>query len=214
MSALKLDNLEQLAKKIIAAQTGTSRFICAIVGAPGSGKSTLAQTLQTLLIQKHQLSCQIVAMDGFHLDNVTLAKQGLLAVKGAPQTFDVAAFDALLQALHAHKTNVLAPTFDRSIDAVVPAAIDIKTQTKIILVEGNYLLLKERGWDRLHQYFNLSIFINVFKEELLKRLIERWITQNLDVDDAIAKADANDLPNAELVINNSMTADIELQTQG
>ena len=54
----------------------------------------------------------------------------------------------------------------------------------------------------------------MFKEELRKRLIERWITQNLDVDDAIAKADANDLPNAELVINNSMTADIELQTQG
>lgn len=209
----KSHNLEQLARDIVTAQAGKSRLIFAIVGAPGSGKSTLAQALLTLLTTQYQLSCQIVAMDGFHLDNATLTRQGLLAVKGSPQTFDLVAFDALLQSLHAHKTNVTVPIFDRNIDAVIHNAINIETQTKIIIVEGNYLLLKEQGWDKLRQYFDLSAYLNVPIQELRKRLITRWISQNFDMDAATTKADANDIPNAERVIKNSMAADIQLQTQ-
>jgi len=204
----RFDKLEQLADSIIKDAANKSRYIFAIAGAPGSGKSTLVQSLQQLLQTKHQCSCQIIAMDGFHLDNETLQQQGLLAVKGSPPTFDLTAFEQLLTQVKLNQATVLAPIFNRDIDAVVTDAITISNDTKIILVEGNYLLLKQLGWQKLAQYFDASVFLDVPMEVLRQRLIKRWIDQGFDLKDAIAKADSNDIPNAQLVLSHSDTRHI------
>ena len=57
-------------------------------------------------------------MDGFHLDNATLEARGLLSVKGAPETFDLAGFKDLIDALVSGATTGF-PTFDRDLDSVV-----------------------------------------------------------------------------------------------
>ncbi|NRA19495.1 MAG: AAA family ATPase [Oceanospirillaceae bacterium] len=210
MPGFTLNNLDILTEKIITAKQHKARFMVAIIGAPGSGKSTLAQALRARLTNEYQCNCAIVAMDGFHLDNTTLAKRGLLAVKGSPQTFDVMALQALLKSLRAHQTRVMVPSFDRDLDAVIAESSCIEMKTNIILVEGNYLLLKERGWDNLSQYFDMSAQLKVPRDELQKRLRERWITQGFDWEGATAKVDSNDLPNADLVENHSKPADLEL----
>ena len=57
-------------------------------------------------------------MDGFHLDNATLEARRLLSVKGARETFDLAGFKDLIDALVSEATSSF-PTFDRDLDSVV-----------------------------------------------------------------------------------------------
>ncbi len=204
------NKLHTLADHIVEMAANKSRYIFAIAGAPGSGKSTLAQSLQQLICVNHQRSCQIVAMDGFHLDNQELIQRQLLEVKGAPETFDLEGFRKLLADIKSNQGKIYAPIFDRDIDAVVENAYEISTDTHIILVEGNYLLLKQSGWQQLAQYYDSSAYLEVPIALLRERLVGRWLSQNLDIDMAIAKAEHNDLPNAKLVINESNAADITL----
>ena len=86
---------DDLASLIAERAAGKERFTVAIAGAPGAGKSTLAATLATALGSV----AMVVPMDGFHFDNAILEARGQMAVKGAPETFDVAGFSALLARL-------------------------------------------------------------------------------------------------------------------
>ena len=204
------NKLQTLADHIVEMAADKPRYIFAIAGAPGSGKSTIAQSLQQFIRENHQRSCQIVAMDGFHLDNQELIQRDLHDVKGAPQTFDLEGFGKLLADIKSNQSKIYAPIFDRDIDAVVENALEVSTDTQIILVEGNYLLLKQPGWQQLAQYYDSSVYLEVPMALLRERLVERWLSQNLDIDVAITKAEHNDLPNAKLVINESNAADITL----
>jgi pantothenate kinase len=106
--------LDSLASDILALATGGEMISVAVAGPPGSGKSTLAAALADRIGP----CCCVIPMDGFHLDNATLEARGLLPVKGAPETFDLAGFKDLIQALQSGVTNVF-PTFDRDSDSVV-----------------------------------------------------------------------------------------------
>lgn len=86
------------------------RKILAIAGVPGSGKSTVARLLQQALPD-----CSVlVPMDGFHLANKELERLGRKERKGAPDTFDVKGYLALLQRLRNQKHDevIYAPEFD------------------------------------------------------------------------------------------------------
>ena len=102
---------DDLASLIAERAAGKERFTVAIAGAPGAGKSTLAATLATALGSV----AMVVPMDGFHFDNAILEARGQMAVKGAPETFDVAGFSALLARL-ATEDAVAIPVFDRAAD--------------------------------------------------------------------------------------------------
>lgn len=109
---MKTDELLALIK---ARAEGRTRYIVAIVGAPASGKTTLAAELAAKLG-----SCaSVLPMDGFHLDNSVLQERGLLARKGAPETFDAQGFVALLERV-LRTPEVRYPTFDRQGDCTRP----------------------------------------------------------------------------------------------
>jgi len=188
-------------------ETDTRRLI-AIAGPPASGKSTLAKALVEALCVKDHAS-QLLPMDGFHLDNATLDTRGLRARKGAPETFDLAGFNALLTRTKI-ETNLRAPAFDRTQDAVIEDAIPIDADTKALIVEGNYLLLDAPGWRDLHALWDFSVFLPVDTAELHHRLVNRWLHHGLSHSEAEAKAQGNDLPNAELVLTKSLPSDLTL----
>ena len=179
------------------------RFV-AIVGPPASGKSTLAKELQLQIPG----SC-VVPMDGFHLSNEELKVVGLCERKGSPDTFDVDGLELLLGKILSGG-NVMFPTFDRSIDSVVPNGGMVNSEDHTILVEGNYLILNKVPWNRLSVYWDFSIMLKIPFEILEKRLIERWRANGFDVNQAALKAKNNDLPNAMFIENNSMEADYNL----
>ena len=77
-----------------------------------------------------------------------------------------------------------------------------------ILVEGNYLLLDEEPWSRLASLFDFSIFVNVPRNELERRLMERWRGQGKSDEDARAWIASNDMPNIERVLARRREADL------
>ena len=183
------------------------RFMVAIAGPPGSGKSTTSALVRDGLAAVGQ-SAIVVPMDGFHFDDAVLFARGQRARKGAPFTFDVAGFEVLLKRIKAREPDIAIPVFDRSMELSRNAADIVTDEAKFILVEGNYLLLKEAPWDRLKALFDFTIFLNVAEEELDRRLMERWLGFGFGVERARAWIASNDMPNIREVQANSAEADL------
>ncbi|WP_180900215.1 nucleoside/nucleotide kinase family protein [Martelella soudanensis] len=207
--SLPTDETDLLTRLIAFAHGDVRRFV-AIAGAPASGKSTLAQRLFKTVEAEAPGRVAVLPMDGFHYDNVLLQSYGWLARKGAPHTFDVDGLASVLDRLARYDRAVAVPVFDRALEISRAGARVIKPSVRLILVEGNYLLLEEPGWKSLHERFDLSLYLDVPLELLRQRLLDRW--RSLQPEEARAKIEENDLPNARIVIEHSIAADLVLKT--
>ena len=196
---------EALIQNIQALATGPERILIAIAGAPGSGKSTLAEDLAARLGP----TAAVMPMDGFHLDNDALHAKKLFHRKGAQETFDAEGFVALVKRLRVAPT-VSYPTFDRGADQTVPGGGQIDTATRLVLVEGNYLLLNTPPWNALSDLFDLTVRLVVDHDTLAARLIARWIDHGLSTDQACDRAMGNDMANVRYVEAHSFDPDFEI----
>ena len=150
-------------------------------------------------------------MDGFHYDDAILHARGRRPWKGAPDTFDVGGLVSTLRRLQARDEETVAvPVFDRDLELSRGSARQIHRDTKLILVEGNYLLLQDAPWDRLVPLFDLTIMVDVPEAILAQRLRARWVSYALTEAQIRAKLDENDLPNGETVRARSRAADLML----
>lgn len=203
-------NIGSLTDAILKRAAGAARFIVAIAGPPGAGKSTLSEGLAEAIAAAGE-NVAVLPMDGFHMDNAVLAEKGMLARKGAPETFDVRSFLATLTAVRANDGEVLVPVFDRSRELAIASARIIAPETRIVLVEGNYLLLDEAPWNRLEGAFDYAIFIDPGLDELERRLLQRWYDHGYDEETAREKAFGNDIPNARRVVASRRPSDIVIR---
>ena len=198
-----------LSDYIIKSSVGRNRYIVAIAGPPGAGKTTLAQALRLSLKEK-SIQAKIISMDGFHLDNSILAELNLLDRKGAPATFDTAGFIHLINRLTNFEDNVVIPEFDRNKDLSIAGSSIISRKDKVLIVEGNYLLINEEPWAELKKSWDQTIFINPGMDTLEKRLLNRWLRHGLDAQDAKKRTLSNDLPNARYVLEKSSDSDVQV----
>jgi len=189
------------------------RLVVGIAGPPASGKSTLAaRVVERLLARDGQGTAALVPMDGFHLENDMLDARGLRAVKGAPETFDAEGFAALLRDIREADGDVSYPLFDRAADRTRPGAGLLRRETRVVVVEGNYLLLRSGPWAGLGPLFDATVMITAPVEVLEARLVNRWLAHGLHRAGAAARAQSNDLANARRVIAESATSDLTLTT--
>ena len=177
----------------------------AIAGAPASGKSTLAENLRDALIAEGETAI-VVPMDGFHFDDRHLECPRPPATKGRALHFRCAGFEVLLKRIRAREPDIAIPVFDRSMELSRAAADIVDEKARFILVEGNYLLLRQPPWNRLHALFDFTIYLKVPVEELERRLTKRWLDHGFDMAYAKNWIASNDLPNIMEVINNSTSA--------
>jgi pantothenate kinase len=196
----------QLAATIRAKAQAQGRFLTALAGPPGAGKSTLAAELVAALGQ----GAKAVPMDGFHYDDAVLIARGARARKGAPDTFDVAGFRHLLTRLRT-EDEVAIPLFDRDLEISRAGADIVGPQDRILIVEGNYLLLNEAPWPDLAPLFDLTIWIDVPEAELDRRLLARWAHYGKTPVEARAWIDGNDMPNIRRVVAGSRPADLMIR---
>lgn len=192
-----MSDIAHLAATIFRQATGRDRFVVAIAGPPGSGKSTLAERLLELL---SEAPAALVPMDGFHFDNAVLAARGHMKTKGAPDTFDVEGLAAMLRRLKAGGADVAVPLFDREADLARAGASVVRASDRIVIVEGNYLLLDEAPWKDLAGLFDFTVFLDVPRGVLAHRLVQRWLDHGLSEEAARERAFSNDMVNAERVI--------------
>lgn len=183
-----------LVDKIVALPESHARRLIAVAGAPGSGKSTLSEVLIDGLLERGH-SAVLMPMDGFHLDDRLLEPRGLLPRKGAPETFDFDGFASTLRRVR-DEPCVILPVFDRSREIAIAGAQEIRPETRIVVVEGNYLCFDEMPWRTLMEFWDLAVFLDVPMDELERRLIDRWLSHGFDPAAAEAKARGNDIANA------------------
>lgn len=197
-------DLPQLAARLRDMAQGPARRMVALAGPPGAGKSHVTEALLQAVP-----GAALLPMDGYHLDDGLLSARGDLARKGAPQTFDLDGFAVMLDRLARDDgAPVLVPVFDRDLEISRAAARQIDPQARLILVEGNYLLLDRPGWRDLARHFALTVMLDVPRAVLEARLAARW--RALPADQARAKLQANDLPNVDLVLGASRAPDLIL----
>ena len=175
------------------------RAVLGLAGPPGAGKSTLAQALVSAVP-----GAQHVPMDGFHLADVELERLGRRGRKGAPDTFDAAGYAALLARLRAqpHEQDpavVYAPAFDREIEQPVAGSIPVFADTRLVVTEGNYLLLPDGGWAAVRPLLDEVWFVDVPGGARTDRLVGRHRRFGKPRDAAIAWVRDVDGANAELV---------------
>ncbi|MFT3988844.1 nucleoside triphosphate hydrolase [Aestuariivirga sp.] len=186
-----------------------SRVIVAVAGPPGAGKSTLAEALAASLGK-----AEVIPMDGFHYDDAVLNARGLLSRKGSPPTFDALGLRHLLMRLRANdESEVAIPVFDRDLEISRAGARIVPASTRILIVEGNYLLLRQAPWESLAPFFGLTVMLREPRDVIERRLMARWFAHGFDEAGARAKVEGNDMPNADLVLTQSRAADVELSSQ-
>lgn len=175
----------------------TDRTFVGIVGKPGAGKSTLSAYL---LQELKSSQVTVVPMDGYHLSNTVLQELGRADRKGAPDTFDVAGFASLLQRIRAEKSvDIYYPVFDRSIEESIAAQGVVTQETKVVIVEGNYLLHDSGGWEAIADLLDEIWFIDVDDEKRLERLIARHIAYGKSLEAAENWSRGSDEVNARTI---------------
>ncbi len=202
---------QELVSAILARAADTRRLVVAIAGPPGAGKSTVSAALCAAINERDPGAAVVVPMDGFHLDNAILDARDMRKRKGSPPTFDCAGFEVMLKRLRQGGEDIVIPLFDRKLDLARAGADIVKADQRILLVEGNYLLLDQAPWNRLESLFDMTVFLQVDRLELENRLVQRWLGFGYNVGSAQARALSNDMPNADLVLEHSRPADFILK---
>ncbi|MFJ9717361.1 nucleoside/nucleotide kinase family protein [Streptomyces sp. NPDC101213] len=187
------------------------RAILGIAGAPGSGKTTLAERLVRDLNGAGEPWATHVPMDGFHLADAELDRLGRRDRKGAPDTFDAAGYAALLRRLREEADGdevVYAPGFERVLEQPVAGAVPVPPGARLVVTEGNYLLLGTGAWARVRAELDEVWFCEADEEERVRRLVARHEEFGKSYGEAAAWVRGPDQDNADLVAATRDRADL------
>ncbi len=193
-------------------QRKQGRILVYLAAPPGTGKTTLSLLLEKLSQTGEGVEpVQSLGLDGFqyHGDYIAshdIERDGrripLAAVKGDPETFDLKRLQKKLQAVR--ETDTRWPVYDRRRHDVVEEVITVRK--KIVLLEGNWLLLRDSGWQDIHKYADYTLFISARPEELRERLIQRKIQGGTSRRDAERSYESGERLNVERVLERSWLA--------
>lgn len=225
---------DALAERVVptsaVASNSNIKHIIGLAGPPGAGKSTLAsevaervnklwpQKCSSISIDSQVEPCEIATvlpMDGFHLyrhqlDSMEDPKEAH-ARRGAPWTFNPELLLRCLQTLR-NQGRVYAPSFDHGVGDPVEDDIVVDIRHKVVIVEGNYLLLEEGAWKDVSSIFDEKWFIDVDLEKAMERVYKRHISTGKVPEVAKWRIDYNDRPNAELIMKTKKNADLVVKS--
>lgn len=182
------------------------RTLIGLTGGPGSGKSTLANYLAEHFSQQESASLICLSMDGFHLSKAQLNAlpnaADAFARRGAPWTFDSEAFVKhvkQIQQSYQH-SDILWPSFDHTVGDPIEDDLIIKQDTKVVLIEGLYLLHQQDGWQASKALFDEHWFLDVPVDDAIERLAKRHMQAwGFSHEQAMERIQQSDGLNAELV---------------
>lgn len=188
-----LAEMHRRAEELVASG---SRRILGITGPPGAGKSTVCRSL----LQHLGSQAVVVEMDGFHLADAELERLGRRQRKGAPDTFDVFGFAALLSRLREQPEPVVyAPRFDRGLEAAIAGSTPVARDVPLVITEGNYLLHDQDGWEQISALLDECWFLDVPPSERERRLVERRLMHGDDPEHSRHWVTTVDQVNGQLV---------------
>jgi pantothenate kinase len=193
-------------ERVVRLLNERQRVLLGLTGPPGAGKSTLASALHQVFADV----CTVVPMDGFHLAGAELRRLGRQGRKGAPDTFDAAGYVALLRRIrHPHSgETIYAPEFRREIEEPVAGAIAVLPETRLIVTEGNYLLLESGSWADIAGLLDETWYVDLDAPLRVGRLIERHARFGRTAEAAEEWVRSSDEANARIIETTRARADI------
>lgn len=209
------ESLPELARELLAAADARPgrRYLQGVAGIPGSGKSTFASQLLSYLQELRPGAARLIPMDGFHLPDSKLEEMGLRSRKGSPATFDAKSYIAMLQQAQLVDSAFSFPIYDRKVHAAVyrddPAA-KIDPAVRIVLTEGNYLLLKDQPWMTLRHVLDSCWFLHTDPDKAQRWMIGRHVQGGRTQEEARKRYDHNDGPNTYHILTHSREPDLVL----
>lgn len=204
--------LDGLLDRALGLLARPGRSLLGIAGAPASGKSTLADLLFAELVAQRPGEVVLVGMDAFHIGHRVLVRHGLTGVKGAPETFDALGYMHLLRRLRTEtEVTVYAPEFDRNIEDSIAHVTEISPAVRLVVTEGNYLLLDASPWDGVRPLLDQAWFVHLDDDERRRRMVLRHESHGHSHDDAVARTFGNDERNAVLVNTRLVPPDLWIE---
>jgi pantothenate kinase len=209
---LTFDALTARARALAA---GGARAVLGIAGPPAAGKTTLAEELVAALAPDPPAGLtpgawvRHVPMDGYHLADAELERLGRRDRKGAPDTFDALGYAALLRRLLEDTDDIVyAPGFERVIEQPIAGAIPIERTARLIVTEGNYLLLDTPYWKTVRPLLSEVWYADLDQDTRLDRLIARHVRFGKPQPQAVEWATGTDEHNAALIAATRDRADL------
>jgi len=204
-----------LLKKLTALQAERGgRLIVFLAAPPAAGKSTLCCYLEKLSREYPDITpVQCAGLDGFHypqafLSSHSVYRNGMIVplstIKGAPESFDVKELARKID--EARTGDTYFPVYDRRLHEPVENALEISE--KILIIEGNWLLLDEKPWNALA--CDYSIFLASGGEENLERIVQRKMMGGYSEKQARRMVRDNDRFNIIRCLKHSRRGDINL----
>ena len=209
-----------LAQYLLHQSIQKTRYVVGIAGPPACGKSAFCSLLSAVInaLAGDRVSAAI-GLDGWHfpnwyLDSHFIHRGGvelpLRKVKGSPPSFDAQSALAFLHSLRI-SDSLTYPTYSRILHDPIPDSGRIETGQRIILIEGNYLLLDQPPWDQFKAQFDLSIFLTAPREPLIQSLRERHLRGGKDPQAVENHMRFSDIPNFDLILSHSVAADLVIE---
>ncbi|KAH3666551.1 hypothetical protein WICMUC_005620 [Wickerhamomyces mucosus] len=207
--------------KLYKQKPSNERLLIALAGSPGSGKSTISHHLISKINEIFNAKIAVVLdQDGYHYTREELSKfddpEIAFKRRGAPFTFNPKPFVEVIKKLKApinDSTKVIkAPTFNHEAKDPEPDSRIISPYHRIIIIEGNYVLLKDEFWrdisDLVDEKWKIKVDDTLARERIIKRHIAAGISQSLE--EARKRCDENDMVNASYIRENSFKPDLTI----
>ena len=181
------------------------RLILGVSGEPGAGKTTYAEYLAACCVD-----AVVVGLDGFQLSSGAQKRMGRAARGGAPDTFDVEGYLALLRRLRRDdERTVWAPEYRRDLEEPVAGVVAVRPSTRVVVTEGNYLLLPQRHGLEARALCHEVWYVEVPDHVRVERLVGRHRRYGRSKAQARARVTVGvDAENAHVVAGTRDRADV------
>jgi type I pantothenate kinase len=158
-------------------------YIIGVAGSVAVGKSTTARVLQALLARwPNTPKVDLVTTDGFLLPNAVLEREGLMAKKGFPESYDLPTLLHFLADVKAGRRPVRAPVYSHIVYDVLPNQWIEVDRPDILIFEGvNVLHVGRPPRDGteipfVSDFFDFSVYIDADENVLQKWYVDRFLT--------------------------------------
>lgn len=214
--------LANRAVKLLQEIPSNQRLLIGLAGSPGSGKSTISKHIVEKINELYGSNVAIVVtQDGFHYYRSELEKfpnrDEAFKRRGAPFTFNSKLFLKLVRLLREpinKDVTITAPDFDHKLKDPKTQAIKIEPIHRIVIIEGNYVLLKDPNWKDVGSLVDERWKIHVETKTARDRIVKRHLQSGVanTVEEAIERCDNNDMINAQYIRMNSCVPDLVIES--